>query len=138
MIRFWLRNLFAHNNNSITVVRSVRPSARNRARLAVEGLEGRVVPAFLTPVSYAAGANPAGIAVGDLNGDGRDDMAAVSQSAAGTAGVLLRNADGTFQPRVDCRAGGSPVDAAAGDLNGDGKLDLVVVGTGASVLLGNG
>src|SRR3954468_21271176 len=38
MIRSWLRDPFAHNNKSIPVARSVRRSARNRARLAVEGL----------------------------------------------------------------------------------------------------
>src|SRR5262249_46379624 len=111
---------------------------RRRVQLAIESLEGRVVPAFLTPVSYSAGANPAGIAVGDFNNDGRDDMAAVNQSLAGSVNILLSNADGSFQPGVSYAAGANTVDASAGDLNGDGKLDLVVVGSGVNVLLGNG
>ncbi|MBN9118445.1 MAG: VCBS repeat-containing protein [Planctomycetes bacterium] len=96
------------------------------------------MPAFLTPVSYSAGVNPGGIAVGDFNDDGRDDMAVVNQAAAGTVTVLLSNADGTFAPGVSYAAGSSPIAAAAGDLNGDGKVDLVTVGTGVNVLLGNG
>src|SRR4051794_11719069 len=108
MIRSWIRNLFAQNTNTITVVRPVRSSVRNRARLAVEGLEGRVVPAFLTPVSYTAGSAPVSIAVGDFNGDGRDDMATVN-SGTGTVGILMSNADGSFQPPTNYAAGASLV-----------------------------
>jgi hypothetical protein len=118
-------------------VRANRP-IRKPSRLGVESLEVRDVPAFLLPSTVSAGANPAGIAVGDFNGDGRDDMAVVSQSVAGTIGILISNGDGTFQPRVDLPTSSSPIDAAAGDLNGDGKLDLVVVGSATDVLLGNG
>ena len=46
----------------------------------LEALEDRCVPAFLAPASYAAGGNPAGIAVGDFNHDGRDDLAVTSQA----------------------------------------------------------
>lgn len=74
--------------------RTIRRS--NPARLGFESLEVRDVPAFLTPTTFATGANPAGIAVGDFNGDGRDDMAVVSQAVAGSVGVLLSNADGGF------------------------------------------
>lgn len=111
---------------------------RKPSRLNVESLEVRDVPAFLLPSTVSAGANPAGIAVGDFNGDGRDDMAVVSQSVAGSIGILISNGDGTFQPRVDLPTSSNPIDATAGDLNGDGKLDLVVVGSAADVLLGNG
>jgi hypothetical protein len=102
-------------------------------------LEARDVPAFLAPVTYPAGSSPAGIAVGDFNHDGRDDMAVVSNAAAGTVSVLLSNGAGGFLPGVTYSVGAGPVDAVAGDLNGDGNLDLVVVGgASVSVLLGNG
>jgi hypothetical protein len=106
--------------------------------LTFDLLEARDVPAFLAPVAYPAGTSPASIAVGDFNGDGRDDMAAVNQTLAGTVSVLISNPDGSFQPGVSYPAGTSPVDVTAGDLNGDGKLDLVVVGAAVDVLLGNG
>jgi uncharacterized membrane protein YgcG len=134
MFRVWCRKLLRPTPPA--PVR--RTGGTTRLRLGVEALEAREVPAFLTPTTYAAGANPGGIAVGDFNGDGRDDMAVVSQGFAGSVGVFLSNADGSFGARADYSAGANPVDAAAGDLNGDGKADLVVVGSGVSVLLGNG
>lgn len=75
MLQRWLRDLFGRG-----------PRRPIRTRLGFEDLEGRVVPAFLTPVSYGTGTNPAGIAVGDFHGDGRDDMAVTSQVAAGVDG----------------------------------------------------
>lgn len=114
------------------------PATSRKVRLGLEGLESREVPAFLTPVSYTTGTSTAGIAVGDFNGDGRDDMAVVGQGATGVVSVLLSNADGSFAPATNYATGASPIDAAAGDLNADGKLDLVVVGGDVSVLLGNG
>ncbi len=103
-----------------------------------EKLDFRIVPTYLPAASYAVGTNPAGIAVGDFDGDGDDDMGVVNQSVASTVSVLLSSGTGTFAPKVDYSTGGSSVDGTAGDLNGDGKLDLVVVGSGVSVMLGNG
>src|SRR3989442_222466 len=83
--------------------------------------------------------NPQSLAVGDLNGDGRPDLA-VANPMDNTVSVLLGNGDGTFQaaPTYDiacCRARS----VAVGDFNGDGRPDLAVAsGGGVSVLLGNG
>ncbi|MDY3555761.1 VCBS repeat-containing protein [Gemmata sp. JC717] len=128
MFKSWVRRLFS----------KTRPIVHSRQPLALEHLEHREVPAFLAPVSYATGGSPAGIAVGDFNGDGRDDMAVVNGALAGGISVLLGTADGSFQPPVSYGTGAFPLDATAGDLNGDGKLDLVAVGQDVSVLLGNG
>lgn len=102
----------------------------------IESLEGRRVLAFTAPVSFPVGTNPAGIAVGDFNGDARDDMAVVNTGVS--VSVLMSNGDGSFQPKVDYPVGLGAVDATAGDLNGDGKLDLIVVGAAVDVLMGNG
>jgi hypothetical protein len=107
--------------------------SRNRYRPLAEILEDRLVPAFLAPTSYATGTNPAGIAVGDFNGDGKSDMAVASQVAAGSVGVMLSNGDGTFAPRVDYSAAAYASDATAADFNGDGRLDLAVAGITGSV-----
>ncbi len=136
----WARRLF--RQPSRTIRRAPRPGkgrAKNTFRPGIECLEVRTVPAFLAPVTYPTGGSPAGIAVGDLNHDGRDDMAVVNNAAAGTVAVLLSNGSGGFLPGVSYAAGANPVDATAGDLNGDGNLDLVVVGgSNVNVLLGNG
>jgi hypothetical protein len=71
--------------------------------------------------------SPGQLAVGDVNNDGLDDL------AARDGNLLLSNGDGTF--RVSRTAGvyGTGVFA---DLNGDGKLDLII--DDGSLLLGNG
>jgi hypothetical protein len=60
------------------------------------------------------------IAVGDFNGDGKLDIAAID----GNLNIYLGNGDGTFQQGQNFAFGGGSV--FAGDFNGDGKLDLVV------------
>ncbi|RZK58921.1 MAG: VCBS repeat-containing protein, partial [Hymenobacter sp.] len=90
---------------------------------------GTTVGAFLATANYGSGGsfNPT-LAVGDLNGDGRPDLATINQ-LSGTVGVLLNSAatPGTFAPAVTYGAGGTDGRGIAiADLNGDGRLDLVV------------
>src|SRR5262245_42000267 len=57
-----------------------RPSHRAAThRLKLEVLEGRIVPAFLAPVDYAAGTNPQAVATADFNADGRLDLATANR-----------------------------------------------------------
>jgi len=75
---------------------------------------------------------PTWVAVGDLNGDGKEDLV-VSNSSTPTnlllasVSVLTGNGDGTFQPGVVYPAGEFLNYVAIGDFNGDHKPDLVVV-----------
>src|SRR5439155_24866489 len=106
-------------------------------------LQLRFALALLLGVGLAGAAPPAApastVAIGDLNGDGKLDLAVTNLSTAVT--VLLGNGDGSFGARIDYGAGNSPNSAAISDLNGDGRLDLAVSNQGSnsvSVLLGNG
>jgi FG-GAP-like repeat/FG-GAP repeat len=74
-------------------------------------------------VDYRPGRGSVSIAVGDLNGDGRPDLATANRSD--TISVFTNRGDGRFRPRVDYRGGRSPQSIAIGDLNGDGRSDLV-------------
>jgi hypothetical protein len=95
---------------------------------------------------YGTGTSSQSVAIGDLNGDGKPDLAVANYSSSNTVSVLLGNGDGTFGIKSDYGTGPSPSSLAIGDFNGDGIRDLVVTNSGASpvyvgsvsVLLGNG
>ena len=87
---------------------------------------------FQRAVTYDSGELTFGIAVADLNGDGKPDLIVENDCATSdcntdsTTGVLLGNGDGTFQPVVTFDNGGRGVSSAAvADVNGDGRLDLL-------------
>ena len=142
MFRSWFSKWLAARRKKSIAQRATKRNTSSRFRPGLECLEDRAVPAFLAPASYAAGANPAGIAVGDYNGDGRADLAVANQTLDGDrrhpAEQRRRHvpADASITP-----PGPNPIDAKAGDFNGDGKADLAVVGiltATVNVLLGNG
>jgi hypothetical protein len=95
---------------------------------------------FSAPANYPVGIAPSNLAVGDCNGDGKQDFA-VANSGTGNVSILLGNGDGTFQQAIDFTAGSPLTFVAVGDFNGDGKLDLAVANGSAnriSILLGKG
>jgi FG-GAP-like repeat/PASTA domain/FG-GAP repeat len=71
--------------------------------------------------SYSAA--PASVAIGDLNADGKPDLATANEDAD-TVSVLLNRGHGRFQAKRDYKVVGAPQSVAIGDLNGDGKPDL--------------
>ena len=86
---------------------------------------------FKPAQSYAVGADPVAVAIGDLNKDGNADLA-VLNSGSNNVTILLGKGDGTFQSGSSFAAG-IPADStliptiAIGDFNGDGKVDLAVL-----------
>jgi hypothetical protein len=96
-------------------------------------------PSFAAPRSYATGGDPVSVAIGDLNGDGKPDLATAND--ANTVSVLLNSGDGSFQAKLDYATGDTPNSVAIGDLNGDGRPDLATANSEAStvsVLLNSG
>jgi hypothetical protein len=112
--------------------------------LGVAALFASSAPSFARARSYPAGRFPRSVAIGDLNGDGKPDLAIANQGdekGANTVSVLLNRGDGSFRARRDYATGEGPESVAIGDLNGDGKPDLATA-TGfastVSVLLNRG
>gem|GEM_PF-2759147 len=71
-----------------------------------------------------AGIYPDGLALGDLNGDGRTDIATANWGD-GTVGVFIQKAGGGFYNMVPYTVGNGPRCVAIGDVNNDGRADLV-------------
>ncbi len=97
-------------------------------------------PSFARPAIYVVGAFPTSVAIGDLNGDGKPDLA-VANTASDTMSVLLNRGRGRFAASRDYGTGVGPYRLAIGDLNGDGKPDVAVANYGpgtVSVLMGRG
>jgi hypothetical protein len=96
------------------------------------------------PTYYTVGFEPSGIAIGDVNGDGKLDVAAANFGVGnmpGTVSVLLGDGLGHLGAQTVFATGPSPSAVAIRDLNGDGLPDLVVTNWGSNtftVLLGDG
>ncbi len=81
----------------------------------------------------ATGAAPTQLAVGDLDGDDRDEIA-VSNMNSGTVSVAKLATDGRVVVAESIPVGSLPKGIAIGDLSGDGKRDVVVANNGDNVV----
>jgi hypothetical protein len=74
---------------------------------------------FASALGFPTGLTPVAVAVADLNGDGKLDLATANQGAS-TISVLLGSGTGSFGPKADFPTGLTPVAVAVADLDGDG------------------
>lgn len=85
---------------------------------------------FAPKLDYAmeAGAGPFNVAIGDLDGDGKSDIAVANVNSNTVSVFRNMSTNGTisFPTKVDFIMGGGSYSVAIGDLDGDGKPDLAV------------
>src|SRR5262245_37855350 len=91
--------------------RARRPRRKPASPLRLEALEDRNLLSFSSITSYAAGAGPQAVALGDFNNDTRLDLAVVN-NAGNSVSVLLAKPGGTFGPAVNASTGALPVSLA--------------------------
>jgi uncharacterized protein (TIGR03437 family) len=127
---------------------SVQPNSTGPSSVSI--FLGGAAGTFTASGNLPAGNKTRFAAVGDLNGDGRADLAAVDQGTflsdvdPGGVFVFLGKGDGTFQSGVRYGGGLNPTSAAIGDLNQDGVRDVAITTSGPSfssrvgILLGQG
>ncbi|MBW3623671.1 MAG: VCBS repeat-containing protein, partial [Armatimonadetes bacterium] len=84
---------------------------------------GKADASFQAPTSIPVGAQPLSLAVGDLNGDGHQDLVAGNQGYR----VLLGVGNGTFGTPFAVNSDRVFHEIALSDLNGDRKLDLIAL-----------
>jgi hypothetical protein len=126
------------NGDAIPDIVATNPSASSTS-LFLANADGTLKPGVQIPVGVAGSGAPFSAAIGDFNGDGRNDIA-VANMGDRSIGVRFGNGDGTFQDEVSYPEGGLPAYIlVAHDMNLDDRLDLVIANRGSndvSVLLG--
>jgi FG-GAP-like repeat/IPT/TIG domain/FG-GAP repeat len=115
------------NSNTVSVYRNT----------SISGSIGN--GSFASKIDFTTGGYPRSVAIGDLDGDGKPDLAVVNANSATVS--IFRNTStigsidiGSFAPKVDFTTGSSPFSVAIGDLDGDGKHDLVVANLNSSTV----
>ncbi len=101
---------------------------------------GASTATFSPRTDFPVGLRPNSVTIGDLNGDGKPDLA-TANITAGTVSVYLNTttpgaSTATFSSRIDLSQGGTdPYSVTIGDFNGDGKPDIATAGPPNSVIV---
>lgn len=117
---------------AVSELETITSRQKQLAEQAANGVNGDGT--FKAGASFTISGSGNSLQVGDINGDGHLDFAALGGTQLN---VLLGNGDGTFKARRTYLAGGTQSPLLA-DFNGDGFLDHVTGGTSVTMIFGNG
>jgi formylglycine-generating enzyme required for sulfatase activity len=86
---------------------------------------------FTSKIDFPTGSTPTGVAIGDLDGDGKPDLVITNEGDntisvlknISTSGSITAN---SFAAKVSFTTGNNPRSVAINDIDGDGKPDLIV------------
>jgi hypothetical protein len=99
---------------------------------------GSATVTFTPQQTFAAGTGPRTLAVVDVNGDGKPDLAVAHLTGSSVSVLLNTTATGSltasFTAQQAFATGSIPEDVVAADFNGDGKPDLAVENEGSNTL----
>ena len=94
---------------------------------------------FASKLDFATGTGPYSISIGDLDGDGKLDLAVANRNSNTVS--VYRNAytiggvdSNSFTNKLDFTTGGNPFSVSIGDIDGDGKIDLVVANNSSNTV----
>jgi FG-GAP-like repeat/FG-GAP repeat len=100
------------------------------ARPGVAVFSGYADGEFSATAFYSMGIDPAGIAIGDLDGNGMNDLV-VTDAVANRVSVLLNQGAGVFGVPAHYGAGGGATGVVVADMNGDHHPDVICANRGA-------
>jgi hypothetical protein len=115
----------------------------NRQSNTVSVLINTTAPGFSTAtfaakVDLAVGSNPAQVAFGDLDGDGKPDLVVVNSASSNISILHNTTAAGSTTPSFAAAqtisTNSYPFAVVLADFDGDGKLDMIVANTGSNLI----
>jgi len=115
----------------------VNSGSNNVSVLLNTGNSGSI--SFATKVDFATGDRPWGVAIGDIDGDGKPDLV-IANYDANTMSVLRNTSSSgsiSFAAKIDFTTGIMPYGVAIGDIDGDGKPDIALAMLGGVSVLRN-
>ena len=119
--------------NNLSIIRNTSATVITNETVMGYGIQPW---SFASPVNYATGVAPYGVAIGDIDGDGKPDIALAN--SGGNTISLFRNTSTatttTFAAKFDIVTGSNARSIAIGDINGDGKPDLAVANFGSNTI----